>query len=126
MKDFIVLEVNNKKECLGNITINTPNEFLLVNSAEPVLNNRIFDAFVDELFLFITQELANEFDKKIDNVYTTLIDDNDNFVLSIVLDKFKPKKGVYRMRIIDWESSGYTFKYAEEDIGGSDDNIKMA
>lgn len=115
MKNIIVLEVNGKKKCLGNITIDTPNEFLLVNSAEPVLNNRIFESFVDSLFYLITEKLVNEFDEKIDNVYATFMDNDGVFVLSVVLDKLKPKKGTYRIRIIDWQASGYTFKYVEDE-----------
>lgn len=114
MKDIMVLEINSKKETLGNIEINTPNEFLLVNSIEPILNNRIFYDFLDDIFMFIVNEIAYEFDKKIDNVYATFVDDNDEFVCSIVLDKLNAKRGTYRSKVIDWKANGYIFKYAEE------------
>ena len=114
MKDIIVLEINSKKEVLGQIEIDTPSQFLLVNSIEPVLNNRILVDFIDEIFMLTVEELANEVDGKIDNVYITFIDDNDEFVCSIVIDKLNHKKKTYRMKVIDWESTGYTFKYADE------------
>ena len=114
MKDIIVLEINSKKEVLGQIEIDAPSEFLLVNSIEPILNNRILDDFIDEIFMLTVEELANEVDGKIDNVYITFIDDNDEFVCSIVIDKLNRKKMAYRKKVIDWKSTGYTFKYADE------------
>lgn len=114
MKDIIVLEINSKKEVLGQIEIDTPSQFLLVNSIEPVLNNRIFDDFIDEIFMLTVEELASEVDGKIDNVYITFIDDNDEFVCSIVIDRLNRKKMTYRKKVIDWKSTGYTFKYADE------------
>ena len=114
MKDIIVLEINSKKEVLGQIEIDTPSQFLLVNSIEPVLNNRILDDFIDEIFMLTVEELANEVDGKIDNVYITFMDDNNEFVCSIVIDKLNRKKMTYRKKVIDWKSTGYTFKYADE------------
>ena len=116
MKDYIVLEVNDKKEVLGSFTITTPNEYLLVNSIEPILNNRIFEEFIDEIFWLTVNKLMHEVDKKIDNVYITFLDDDEEFICSIVIDKLKPKRGVYRMRVVDWQASGYIFKYVEDDI----------
>lgn len=125
MKDYIVLEINGKKECLGNVTIDTPNEYLLVNSIEPILNNRIFDGFIDEIFWLTVNDFAHEVDKKIDNVYITFLDNNEEFVCSIVIDKFKPRRGIYRMRVIDWKASGYTFKFAsDDDLSDIDNNLK--
>lgn len=117
MKNIIMLEINSKKELLGQIEIDTPSQFLLVNSIEPVLNNRILNEFIDEIFMLIIEEFANEVDGKIDNVYITFIDDNDEFVCSIVIDKLNRKKMTYRMKVIDWKATGYTFKYAEEQVG---------
>lgn len=115
MKDIVVLEINSKKDTLGQIEINTPTQFLLVNSIEPILNNRVFDEFTDQIFDLVTNELADELDKKIDNVYVTFIDDRDEFICSVVLDKLRPKRGSYRIRVIDWKSNGYTFKYLDEE-----------
>lgn len=115
MKDYIVLEINGKKERLGNIVIDTPNEYLLANNTESILNNRIFEEFIDETFWFTVNELVHEFDKKIDNVFITFLDNNDAFVCSIVIDKFKPKRGTYRMRVMDWKATGYTFKFVENE-----------
>lgn len=113
MKNYIVLEVNGKKETLGSFTIDTPNEYLLVNSTEPILNNSIFDQFVDEIFWLTVNELVHEVDKKINNVYITFINDDEELICSIVIDKFKPKRALYRMNVIDWQANGYTFKYTE-------------
>lgn len=115
MKDYIVLEINGKKGALGYVEIDTPNEFLLVNSTEPILNNRIFDEFIDEIFWFTVNELAYEVDKKINNVYITFLDNDEEFVCSIAIDKFKPRRGTYRMRVIDWKASGYTLKFTREE-----------
>lgn len=115
MKDYIVLEINGKKECLGNVTIDTPNEYLLANNTESILNNRIFDEFVDKIFWLIVNELVHEFDKKIDNVFVTFLDNNDALICSIVIDKLKPKRGLYRMKVMDWKMSGYTFKFVEDE-----------
>lgn len=118
MKDYIVLEVNAKKETLGSFTIETPNEYLLVNSIEPILNNRIFKEFIDEIFWLTVNELVYEVDKKIDNVYITFLDDYEEFICSVVIDKFKPKRGTYRMRVLDWKASGYTLKFVEDTENG--------
>ena len=115
MKDYIVLEINGKKECLGNFVINTPNEYLLVNSIEPILNNRIFEEFIDEIFWLTVNEWAYEVDKKIDNVFVTFLNDYEELICSIVIDKFKPKRGVYRMRAVDWKIAGHTFKFVEDE-----------
>lgn len=113
MKDYIVLEVNGKKETLGCFTIETPNEYLLVNSTEPILNNSIFEDFINEIFWLTVKELVHEVDKKIDNVYITFLNNEEELICSIVIDKFKPKRGKYHMMVIDWQASGYTFKYTE-------------
>ena len=115
MKDYIVLEVNGKKECLGNVTIDTPNEYLLANNIESILNNRIFEEFIDKIFWLTVNDFSHEFDKKIDNVFITFLDNNEEFICSIVIDKFKPRKGIYRMKVIDWKLNGYTFKYVGND-----------
>lgn len=114
LKSIIVLEINGKKETLGNVEIETPKEFLLANNTEQILNCHIFDDFIDDVFIITTEEIANEMDKKIDNVYITFVNDKGEFVCSIVLDKFKPKRGIYRRQVIDWQSKGCIFKYAED------------
>ena len=114
MKDYIVLEINGKKETLGNIAICTPNEYLLVTNIESILNHRIFEELIDEIFWLTVNELAHEFDKKIDNVYITFLNDDEEFICSIVIDKFKPKRGTYRMRVIDWRANGHIFKFVDE------------
>lgn len=95
--------------------IYTPNEYLLVNNIESILNNRIFEEFVDKIFWLTVNEFTHEVDKKIDNVCITFIDNYDEFIGSIVIDKFKPKRGTYRMKVIDWKASGYRFKYVIDD-----------
>ena len=114
MKNYIVLEVNGKKETLGCFTIETPNEYLLVNSIEPILNNGIFEEFIDGIFWLTVNELVHEVDKKINNVYINFLNDDEELICSIVIDKFKPKRAVYRMKVIDWQASDYTFKYTED------------
>ena len=129
LKYILSLEINSKKETLGNIEIKTPNEFILASNTEQIVNCHIFNDFLDDMFLLITEELANEFDKKIDNVYITFVDEREVFVCSIVLDKFKPKRDAYRMNIIDWQASGYTFKYADDndsDLNDNNNGFKMA
>lgn len=64
MKDYIMLEINSKKECLGNVAIETPNEYLLVNNIDSILNHRIFEEFIDEIFWLTVNELAHEVDEK--------------------------------------------------------------
>lgn len=114
MKDYIVLEINSKKERLGNFTIETPKEYLFVDNTEEIVNHSIFEEFTDGIFWLTVNELVYEVDKKIDNVYITFLNDDEELVCSIVIDKFKPKRGTYRIRAIDWEASGYTFKYTED------------
>lgn len=115
MKDIIVLEINGKKNVLGQVEIDTPNEFLLINNTESILNNRIFEDFIDGVFLFIINELMPEFDEKIKDVYVTFINDYDDFICSLIFDRFKLRRKRYRVKLIDWKKSGYTFKYVEED-----------
>ena len=114
MKDIVSLEINSKKDTLGVIDIKTPSELLLVNHIEPILNNKIFDEFIDEIFELVITELVYEFDEKIDNVFATFVNDDGVLICSIQLDRFKPKKGLYRRKVIDWEHSGYVFKYADD------------
>lgn len=113
MKDYIVLEINSKQGVLCQIEIETPNEFLLVDNIASLVNNRIFDQFIDEIFWLTVNEFAHEVDEKIDNVYVTFLNDYEELVCSIVIDKFKPRRSTYRMRIINWQASGHIFKYAE-------------
>ena len=115
MKNYVALEVNNKKETLGSFTIKTPNELLLAPNTDSILNNRIFEEFIDEIFWLTVNELVHEVDKKINNVLVTFINNDDELICSILIDKLKPKRGIYRMQVIDWEESGYTFKYVDED-----------
>lgn len=116
MKDYIVLEINGKKETLGCFTIETPKEYLFVDNTEEILNHCIFEEFIDEIFWLTVNELVQEVDKKINNVYINFLNNDDELVCSIVIDKFKPKRGIYRMRAIDWQASGYTFKYTEDEL----------
>ena len=125
MKDYIVLEINGKKECLGNVLIETPNEYLLVNNIKSILNNRIFEEFIDEIFRLTINDFAHEVDKKIDNVFITFINDYEELICSIIIDKFKPKKGLYRMRVFDWQASGYTFKFVGNNLDDSNNNVPM-
>lgn len=116
MKDYIVLEVNGKKETLGSFTIETPKEYLFANDTETIINHRIFEEFIDEIFWLTVNELVHEVDKKINNVFITFLNHDDELVCSIVIDKLKPKRGIYRVKAIDWQASGYTFKYTEDDV----------
>ena len=116
MKDYIVLEINDKKETLGSFTIETPKEYLFVDDIDSILNHRIFEEFIDGIFWLTVHELVHEVEKKINNVFVTFVDDNEELVCSVVIDKFKPKRGIYRMKVIDWKASCYAFKYAEDDL----------
>lgn len=111
MKDIIVLEINSKKDVLGQIEIDTPNEFLLITNTESILNNRIFEDFIDDMFFLTINELSQEFEEKIDNVYITFIDNDDVFICSVVIDRLNPKKSTYRMKVVDWQSTRQIFKY---------------
>ena len=122
MKDYIVLEVNSKKETLGSFTIKTPNEYLLAPNTDSIINNRIFEDFIDEIFWLTVNELVHEVDKKINNVLVTFLNNDEEFICSIMIDKFQPKRGTYRMEVIDWEASGYTFKYVKDDLDDSNNN----
>lgn len=113
MKNYIVLEINSKKEILGSFTIETPKEYLFANHTEDILNHNIFEEFIDEVFWLTVDELIYEVDKKIDNVYITFLNNNEELVCSIVIDKLTTKRGTYRMRVINWEASGYILKYSE-------------
>ena len=116
MKDYIVLEINSKKETLGSIAIETPNEYLFVNDTDSIQNHCIFEEFIDSIFWLTINELVYEFDKKIDNVYVTFLDNDEELICSVVIDKLKPKRCVYQLSIIDWQASGYTFKFADEGL----------
>ena len=114
MKDIITLEINSKKDVLCNIDVRTPSEFLLIKeNTESIINNRIFEEFIDGMFMLVTEEVQPNFKEKIDNVYITFINRNDEFICSIVLNKLNKKKGTYRIGVTDWQASGYIFKYAD-------------
>lgn len=126
LKDVVVLEINGKKDVLGHVEVKTPSEFMFVSETEQILNCHVFEDFIDGMFALTIEEFMHEFDKKIDNVYITFINENDNFICSVIIDKFNPKKQTYRMRLQDWQATGYTFKYAdsEDDFNDSDDDLK--
>lgn len=116
MKDYIILEINSKKETLDFIQIATPTPYILCNNMEAVMNNRIFDEFMDEIFSLAVDELQNDYDKKINNIYVTFFDKNEVSVCSFVLSKLKPKKRTYKLKAIDWETEGRKFKYVKQEI----------
>lgn len=114
MKNFITLEINGKKDVLGNIELRTPSEFMFMEDrTEAIINCRIFDEFVDDMFMLITEEIQPDLNEKIDDVYITFIGNDDIFICSVVLDKLNKRKGTYRVSITDWQASGYHFKYAD-------------
>lgn len=115
MKDYIILEINSKKETLDFVQIATPTPYILCNNMEAVMNNRIFNEFMDEIFSLAVDELQNDYDVKINNVYVTFFDRNDVSVCSFILDKLKPKRRTYRLRSIDWEIQGCKFKYVKQE-----------
>lgn len=125
LKNTVMLEVNGKKDVLGQVEIETPSEFMFSTVTEQILNCHIFEEFIDEVFIFTIEHLVHEFEEKIKNVYITFIDKDDEFVCSIVIDRFKPKKEMYRMRVIDWQATGKVFKYAcSEDEDYNKNNLK--
>lgn len=115
MKNKIILEINSKKKTLGYVEIPTPSPYIFCNNTEAVKNNRIFDDFMDDIFGLTVNELQNDYDEKIDNVYVTFFGSNDVSVCSFVLDKLKPKKYTYRLKTIDWQSMGRGFKYVKKE-----------
>lgn len=125
MKNVIVLEIGDKKNnVLEQIEIATPNEFILANanSVESILTNRIFDEFADDVFTFVTEEIWDDYNEKIHSVYATFINDDDEFICSVVFDKFKPKRSKYRMKVIDWKANGYVMKYENEEENPSSEH----
>ncbi len=125
LKDIIMLEVNGKKNVLGQVEIETPSEFMFSTITEQILNCHIFEEFIDEIFIFTIEHLTSEFEEKIKNVYITFIGDDDEFICSIVIDRFKPKKEMYRMRVVDWQATGKVFKYVyPEDEDYNKDDLK--
>ena len=115
MKDYVVLEVNGKKDVLGEYTVPTPNEFLLINDTTPILNNRLFEEFVDAVFWLTMNEITHDVGKKIRNVYITFLNDDEELICSIVIDRFRPRRGKYRMRLLDWQAKGLRLKYFADD-----------
>lgn len=119
LKNTIMLEFNSKKDVLGQIELKTPSEFMFASNTEQIVNCSIFEDFTDDMFTLITEEFVHEFEEKIDNVYVTFMGEDGTFICSIVIDKLNPKRQRYRTRIVDWQSSGHTFKYKD---GGCDSN----
>lgn len=121
MRDVISLEINGKKDTLWNYDLPTPKELLLIpENTSDIVGNRIFNDFIDETFMFVTEVLSKRFKEKIDNVYVTFMNNENVFICSAVIDKFNTKKGTYRLRIQDWQATGYTFKYVDD----CDEDIK--
>ena len=115
MRDIISLEINGKKDTLWNCEISTPNEFLLIpETTSAIVENRIFNDFINETFMFVTEVLSKRIKEKIDNVYVTFMNNENVFICSAVIDKFNVKNGTYRLKIQDWQATGYTFKYADD------------
>ena len=116
LKNIVVLEINGKKDVLGHVEVETPSEFMFASETEQILNCHVFEDFIDGMFALTIEEFIHEFDKKINNVYINFINEDDKFVCSIIIDKFKPKRKTYRMRLIDWQASGFTFKYLKPEF----------
>lgn len=121
LKNTIMLEFNSKKDVLGQIELKTPSEFMFASNTEQIVNCSIFEDFIDDMFALITEEFVYEFREKISNVYVTFMSEDGMFICSVVIDKLKPKKQRYRTRIVNWQSSGCTFKYADDDCNNNDD-----
>ena len=115
MKSYVILEINSKKETLGNVEIKTPNQLIFSNSTEAIVNNRIFSNFIDEIFTLTITELQNDYDKKIHNVYVTFIGNNNTAICSFVLDRLRPRRKLYRLGMIDWESNGYKLEFTKKE-----------
>lgn len=121
LKNVVVLEANDKEDVLCQVEIHTPREFMFASTTEQILNCKIFEEFIDEAFMYTISELRHicmrKYNKKINNVYITFIDNDDKFVCSIVIDKLNPKRYTYRMKVTDWQSTGCIFKYKNnEDV----------
>lgn len=121
LKNTIMLEFNSKKDVLGQIKLKTPSEFMFANNTEQIVNCSIFEDFIDDMFTLITEEFVYKFKEKIVNAYVTFMGENGMFVCSIVIDRLNPKKQRYRTRVVDWQSSGCTFKYKDDSYDSSDD-----
>lgn len=121
LKNTIMLEFNSKKDVLGQIELKTPSEFMFASNTEQIVNCRIFEDFIDDMFTLITEEFVCEFREKIDNVYVTFMGEDGTFICSIVIDKLNHKKQRYRTRTVDWQSSGYTFRYENDGCDSNDD-----
>lgn len=126
LKNIVVIEANNKDDVLCQVEIHTPSEFMFASTTEQILNCSIFDDFIDEVFLYATSELRDEcmreHGKKIQSVYVTFINnEDDSFICSIILDRMKPKRGTYRVSVNDWQATGCTLKYADPDEIEDDD-----
>jgi len=115
MRNIIVLEINGKHGVIWNHEVPTPKEFLLIpETTTAIVENRIFEDFIDETFMFVTEVLSKKFKEKIDNVYVTFMNSENVFICSAVIDKINKKNGTYRLGIQDWQATGYTFKYADD------------
>lgn len=115
MRNIVVLEINGKKDILWNDELPTPKEFLLIpETTTAIVENNIFNDFIDETFMFVTEILQKSIKEKIDNVYITFMNNENIFICSVIIDKFNVKNGTYRLSIQDWQATGYTFKYADD------------
>lgn len=121
LKSTITLEFNSKKDVLGQIELKTPSEFMFASNTEQIVNCSILEDFIDDMFTLITEEFVYEFREKIDNVYVTFMGEDGTFICSIVIDKLNPKKQRYRIRTVDWQSSGYTFRYENDGYDSNND-----
>lgn len=115
MKDYIILEINSRRKALEYIQIPTPSPYILCNNMEAIMNNRIFDEFMDDVFALTIDELQNDYKKKITNVYVTFFDNHDVSVCSFVLYRLNPKKRTYKLKKIDWVSIGKRFKFVKNE-----------
>lgn len=123
LKNIVVLEVNGKRGMLGQVEIPTPSAFMFANNTEQILNCHMFDEFIYGVFELTINEFVHEVNEKINNVYITFINEYNEFVCSIIIDKLNAKRHTYRVRLNDWQSSGYTFKYVDDEalLEGSDE-----
>ena len=124
MKNIVFAEITNSEGVVvDNIGFDVPRKLLKFNHVDDLAANEDVFEFLDDIIYEIVYgyfDGAQDLDI-IYEIYITFVNDDKNFICSFKLTEigefFNEDKDKYylnyKIGIVDWENSGYIFRYAD-------------
>lgn len=123
MKNIVFAEVTDHEGAVvDNIEFSVPKGLLKFNHVDDLADNVDVFEFLNDIIHEIVYGYL-DVDEYIDIVHeigVTFVNDNKNFICTFTLTEIEEKFNEddfylnYKIGIIDWENSGYIFRYAED------------